>query len=311
MRALIGKTFGPLFEAIVGRLDPSVGIDDHLAFVRKLSADWPVTTTDTDLLYETFDSARRALDGRGNEIDPNSVDRMTTSWHALDQARNSASDEIPESDPRFALDREIATLSQNGIWAEAPLAAREAAAVLRGGLGDHDWCRENAVNASIRMIHAHPPREWFLFKRGTYFGSSHLIDFLIHVCALDPANAKSPDVREGTDPLLVGTTEVLDRLIRHIEVRRGDALGFATNSITPDDDPLTERLRFAIILIEASEIFQDLRYLNTAMKLVDASLRELERSRLDLRNSSSLHRHLTYIVALSAQESRIREVFLT
>jgi len=311
MRAIVGKVFGALFEAIVGRLDPSVEIDDHLAFVRKLSAGWPAATKDTALLHETFASAHRALNCSNDENDPNLVDRATAHWHALDQAQKSAPGEIPESGPRLSLDREIATLSRRDIWAETPLEARDAAAVLRDGLGDENWCRENAANAAIQMLHAHPPREWFLFKRGTYFGSSRLIDFLIHVCALDPTNARSPDVREGTDPLLVGTVEVLDRLIRHIEVRRGDALGFATNSVAPDDDSLTERLRFAIALIEASEIFQDIRYLNTAMKLVDVALKELERQRLDLQDSSSLHCHLAYVIALSAQESRLREVFTT
>jgi hypothetical protein len=311
MRALIGKVFGPLFEAIVNRLDPSVGIDDHHAFVRKLSASWPVASKDTALLHETFISAKRELDGCGDKNAPNSVDRVTASWHALDQARNSAPDEISENDPRLALDREIATLSRGGIWTETPLSARNAAAVLRDGLENDNWRRENMTISAIQMLHGHPPREWFLFKRGTYFGSSRLLDFLIHVCALDPTNARNADVREGTDPLLVGTVEVLDRLIRHIEVRRGDALDFATNSITPSDDPLTERLRFAIALFEASEIFQDLRYLNTAMKLVDVALKELKRQRLNLQDSSSLYRHLTYVVALSAQESRLREVLTT
>jgi hypothetical protein len=311
MRAIVGKVFSPLFEAIVGRLDPTIGIDDHEAFVRKLSASWPVATKATDLRHEIFASAQREIDGSDDESGPSSVDRVTASWHALDQAWNSAPNEISERGPRLGLDQEIATLNRNGIWAEMPLVARGAAAVLRDGLGDENWCRENAANAAIQMLHTHPPREWFLFKRGTYFGSSRLIDFLIHVCALDPTNARSPDVREGTNSLLVGTVEVLDRLIRHIEVRRGNALGFATNSITPDDDALTERLRFAIALIEASEIFQDLRYLNTAMKLVDVALRELKRQRLNPQDSSSLHRHLAYVVALSAQESRLREVIMT
>lgn len=311
MRAIAGKVFGLLFEAIVGRLDPSVGIDDHLAFARKLSASWPAATKDTALLHETFASAQRALDGSNDENDPNSLDRVTARWHALDQAQKSAPGEIPESGSRLALDHEIATLSRKGIWAETPLEARDAAAILRRGLGDDSWCQANATHAAIQMLHAHPPREWFLFKRGTYFGSSRLIDFLIHVCALNPTNARSPDLREGTDPLLVGTVDVLDRLIRHIEVRREDALSFAVNSITPVDDPPTERLRFAIALITASEIFQDLRYLNTAMKLVDSALQKLKRRRLDLQDSSSLHRHLAYVVALSAQESRLREVLTT
>lgn len=311
MRTTVGKVFGPLFEEVIGRLDPSVGINDHLAFVRKLSASWPATTKDTTLLRETLTRAQRVLDGSVDESDPNSVDRVTAHWHALDQAPNPVPGEIPESSPRLALDKGISTLSQKGVWAETPLEARDAAAVLHNGLGDDHWCQANAVNAAVQILHAHPPREWFLFKRGTYFGSSRLIDFLIHVCALDPTNARSPMVREGTDPLLVGTVEVLDRLIRHIEVRRGEALGFAMNSVTPGDDPRTERLRFAITLVEASEIFEDLRYLNTAMKLIDFALKKLERPRLNLQDSSSLYRHLAYVVALSAQEFRLRKVFKT
>jgi hypothetical protein len=38
MRALIGKALGPLFETIVGRLDPSVEIGDHHAFVALLTS---------------------------------------------------------------------------------------------------------------------------------------------------------------------------------------------------------------------------------------------------------------------------------
>ncbi len=311
MRALIGKMLGPLFETIVGRLDPSVEIGDHQAFVEKLSTSWPDATDPTVLLHETFASACRNLTGSDKENNSDSIHRVTAHWHAVREACGSDAHTDSESNRKDALDESVAILSQKGVWSKTPLQAKDAATVLRNGLGDDRWRGESAANAALQMLQAHPPREWFLFKRGTYFGSSRLIDFLIHACALDPVHARNRNVREGTNLLLVGTVEVLDRLIRHVEVRRGDALGFATDSITPNDDPLTERLRFAIALIEASDIFDDLRYLNTAMKLIDSALQKLRRQRLDLQDIRSLHCHVAYVVALSAQESRLREVFTT
>ena len=78
--------------------------------------------------------------------------------------------------------------------------------------------------------------------------------------------------------------------------------------MTAQDDPFVERMRFTTALIEASEVFQDLRYLNTAMKLVDRALTELRRPLRDQDGTSARHREIAYLTTLSAQETRMREV---
>jgi hypothetical protein len=213
-----------------------------------------------------------------------------------------------ESESWPSLEQAARTLGGDDAWTQDPMLARRSAATLQRGLESDAWAQQSAHATAADALLAHPPRKWFLFKRGTFFGTSQLLVFLICVCARDHAAATDPDVRKSSDPVQTGSIEVLDRLIRHVEVRRGDALEFVEASVAADDDALTERMRFALALIEASTIFADLRYLNTAMKLVDAALVELRKERLQPGSTRSLRRHLAYLVAFSAQESVLTEV---
>jgi hypothetical protein len=146
--------------------------------------------------------------------------------------------------------------------------------------------------APVLQAHASAlePRGWFLLK-GTGYGAAHLLRALLRTVRASPDH-----------PLASYTREVCDRLIRHVEVRRQQSLAFRSEALPLGADPRVERSRFALALVEATETFGDLRYLNTALKLNDWQLRHQRR------RVASATARLHYAVAIGRQESAMREV---
>jgi hypothetical protein len=149
-----------------------------------------------------------------------------------------------------------------------------------------------AEAAPVLQAHAFAlePRGWFLLK-GTGYGTAHLLRALLRTVRASPDH-----------PLASYTREVCDRLIRHVEVRRLQSLAFRREALPVGADPRAERSRFALALVEATETFGDLRYLNTALKLNDWQLRHQRR------RAASATARLHYAVAIGRQERAMREV---
>jgi hypothetical protein len=149
-------------------------------------------------------------------------------------------------------------------WLDDPAPARRAAwaclVAQQGGGSD----RETIGQALDELVRGFEPRQWFIAKRGVIYGSSALLRALV-------AHAGAED--EGGS-LRVYTREVLERLLRHVEVRRADALRLAGGAPS-DAVQAIERARFTIALLEGSRLEGDLRLLNAAMKRNDLQLTAL------------------------------------
>lgn len=144
-------------------------------------------------------------------------------------------------------------------------AARTWAAIVTGTLTPMDGDR--LLEGIARSF---APRLWFL-KRGALYGSADLLRALIRV-------AEAPDAAT-----LAYTRDVCERFLRHLEVRRDDYLPFREHSRPPDAYDELERLRFTAALLDASERFDDPRFLNAALKANDwhwRALRSAEGQRL-------------------------------
>jgi hypothetical protein len=233
-------------------------------------------------------------------------DDVIRRWRSLDRELDPT-DSTDLMATGASLEKSGSMLARSGIWSSDPESAARACAVVLRGLSLDSWAQAVAPKVAGDALAALPPKEWFIHKRGTFYGTASLLDFLIEVNAR--MSDRSPDLRpeDGFHPIRTGTLDVLDRLIRHVEVRRNDALRFAAPAPREDDDTLLERMRFAIALIEAAELFGDLRYLNSAMKLIDNALVDLRRG-APKQESQSMRSRLAYVVALTAQEGLMRKV---
>jgi hypothetical protein len=138
---------------------------------------------------------------------------------------------------------------------------------------------------------------WFLLKRGTLYGSANFLRAL--VAYADEAGADLESY----------TRIVLDRLVRHLEIKRQDALGFAARSLPEDALPALERLRFTLALLTASRTFGDARYLNAALKANDRTFRLLAAHRPSAATAGRSVLLLHYLASLMLQERTMGELF--
>ena len=144
-------------------------------------------------------------------------------------------------------------------WQEDPEAivrlaawsAETAAALQAGGT---DPASADAALASV--TERFPARTWFL-KRGVLFGTAALLRALVAV-----AGAPGAQTRDYT-------RDVCDRFLRHLEVRRDGWLPFRAAGRPADACEEIEKLAFTHALLDATETFQDFRYLNAALKAMD------------------------------------------
>ncbi len=308
MRGWIGDHFGPVFHRIVDRFDPAVQVEDHHALATRLLSD-PTIAWDADASLDALRDMLRSRIDRATQ--PGSANRLagaveanvptvvgdadiTRIFELSSVTRASASSAGTED---AEIEQAIVRLSDSECWSRDAAAATEASRHLLVSLLEARSPRATLLSASSGALAALPPRSWFLFKRGTFFGSSTLLMSLVRMRAIVGQNELDPTVRE-----------VLDRLIRHIEVRRNEALGFATGAPIESSAALAERLRFALCLIEASAAFADLRYLNTAMKLVDRSSLEIQKALEKTTPGAIEIPALGYLIAFAAQEARLDRV---
>jgi hypothetical protein len=74
---------------------------------------------------------------------------------------------------------------------------------------------------------------------------------------------------EDSLELKAAVETVLDRIILAIEIKKNEAFSFYEGKEINNSDVNSEYLRYILNLLEASEYFRDIRYLNAAMKALD------------------------------------------
>lgn len=283
MRATIGKLIKPAFDAVVDRFDQSTHLDTHLETVRRLTRE----PADGLLERPAFATISQRIGGAGDRDAS-----LLALWLAHDPDR-------PEPLPTEPAP--VAETFTEEAWTEKGEETRRAAWARL----DHERADESDVTA---LLESFPPKRWFVFKRGVFPGTSVLLAGLVRWADMQGDAPRDPAIRSTGSAALRSLVDVLDRLIKHVEVRRDDALPFhvgAASRTRSEAQAQVERLRFAMILIEASRVFADLRYLNTAMKLVDRSLVDQRGRIADSRNADVA---LAYLFAFCLQEERLSEV---
>lgn len=280
MRATVGKLIKPTFDAVLARFDQTTDVESHRAQVDRLIGETRAAGNTSD----AFEFVANRISSSG-EADADLFAR----WFEVDPGNPAGAETDPTPDT---------TAFVEDAWSESPATTRRAA-----------WARLAQPTASSdeieAVLEAFPPKRWFVFKRGVFLGSATLLAFFVRWAGTEGSAAKHADIRRTGTLSLQGVVDVLDRLIKHIEVRRNEALPFHPGAESLDEaEARIERLRFAMVLIEASCVFDDLRYLNTGLKLVDRALGEQRRF-------SSRDLELAYLYAFCFQEERLDEVLST
>ncbi|MBW2270501.1 MAG: hypothetical protein JRH16_18200 [Deltaproteobacteria bacterium] len=310
MRRLIGRVLGPAVNTVFDRLEQRVTAGDHRAVVdgwldgesRQIAATSLVGRIAGRLAREVADNL-----GRPTRADAAGDRELRREARAAIAAAESWTDPL-EAGETAAVLQWITLLPASTDPAETQTAPPIAPAAL--GPADADASRaaarltllaaslssSAAPRAFAAPLRAHAeafePRQWFL-RRGVRYGTSQLLRSLLRASGGQHLPDLAPYARE-----------VCDRLMRHVEVRRQDCLPFEANSLPNDAEPIVERLRFAIALVEAAWAFEDLRYLNSALKLFDWSLDSVRRGAVS--RAASLH----YAVGIGRQERAMRELLL-
>lgn len=321
LRAFIARALSPAFEAAVRRFDPAIEFREHVAFAQRVLASQVPAMPGPAPVVRSVEARVRSALGLAAQSDFK---------HECDAAEMAALEAELLVDVSASAQR-LLDIGVLGLLDEAQLPAAQRAgdpgksmthlsppdweslrtlhaqtAPLQAGLRRGLLCETDAFDAIWPALEQREPRHWFLVAKGVRYGSADLLRSAVGLLGREirggsPA-ASGPELRDYL-------RETLDRLIRHVEVRREAALGFAPESLPPEADSTLERLRFTLALLEGARVFADVRYLNTALKLDDWHLRVLRRDRGAASDPRVASRFLHYLVALSAQEEHMQEIF--
>lgn len=298
MRSLIRRGLGPLFEAVVSRLDPSVDPAEHSRFVASVLAQGDLTQLGWPAGVGPLVAHSCA-----------SIDLQPPTWA-------SAPDEgvsLAQNGPLESLFAPATTLAREPLaganaatvlppFEEEPQVAATGAEEMRRQIWSGDTSIDEAISRTRSLANGLDSKRWFLLKRGTLYGTADLLRGLLQLCAAAPGDTRLESLREYA-------RAVLDSAIRHLEVRREAALEMAQASLTDDADTDLERIRFSLALLAGSVVFDDARYLNTALKTQDWHLRRLQNTKTSGRDARWRLRFLFYLAALAQQEESMRRAF--
>jgi hypothetical protein len=162
---------------------------------------------------------------------------------------------------------------------EFPRAARSVSIAARAG--DQAWARA-ALEPLAGAIEA---KRWFV-AAGVRAGLAEALRALI-----------ASGVHESY------ACDVAERLLRHVEVKRADALAAPAISLETPSAREIEKLAWCHALLDCAASLRDLRFLNAALKTLDRAARVLERGAAP----SALHA-LAYVSAVRRQERALSEL---
>jgi hypothetical protein len=296
MKKLIRRGLGPAFESVVSRLDPSVDPQEHLRFVESVLGIGP--PSGIAQLPGAHTQVTRCCDSLGiaapNWIKP----------HEQPDEKSAAAFQHPLEPRRARSNGASPTLTSFSAarWEDDPISAAACAASTLECLWSGQVGADAASRALRPLIDGLEPRRWFLLRRGSLHGTADLLRAGLLLSDDSGARAETSVVRAYL-------REVLDRTLRHLEVRREEALPLADTSLSAGADVDLERIRFSLALLDGADVFADLRYLNTALKTQDWHLRGLEATRPATRDPSWTLRFLHYLAALARQEEQMRRAF--
>jgi hypothetical protein len=306
MRSLLRDRLGPRVEALFDRLEQGVAPAAHRALAQALLA----SRTCVDAAAATSAAAgladdlaawwRAALEGgstgaRAVEVPPGCLsDDPDCLWRASQEEGAPGIVDLltllPRPSTNLAQDVGLAEklgavaggqpFREDALAPEAPAASLLLLAAQRaGGLS-----AASSAKLVRELSEGLPPRRWFV-RAGTPRGTANLLRSLI-AAGLPEAD------------------ELLERLLRHVEIRREEALRLRTPGSVGQEN--LERLRYTLALLEGAAWRRDLRFLNAALKLNDAHLLTLRRTRGQgaLRNRLELH----YLASVALQERELREL---
>lgn len=134
---------------------------------------------------------------------------------------------------------------------------------LLAGLGAGSLTPDAARRGARALAEGFEARHWFP-RKGIRLGSANLLRTLL--LATPPETQPDGYV-----------DDVCERLLRHVEVRRDEALRLASAPRAPWQAPL-EALRFTLALLDAAARSGDARFLNAALKLNERHHRVLLRA---------------------------------
>ena len=295
MRAAIRRALGPGFEALVSKFDPSVDPSEHPRFIE--------ATCRVDSLpgIQGFANAGAVIAWAcsGLAIPVASLPSAPSGSDAREPVSDALLTLLPQDDyaPDVSGTQEAISVAS---WEETP---EEQAAVL-ARLVSMAWAgrlpSEEGVRYAEAIAAALEPKHWFLVKRGVLPGSADALRFLLYVVRENPGGV-------GIETTRTYVEQVLERALRHIEVKREDALQLSRAPGSADE--LLERLRFSHSLLDAWDSLSDLRFLNLALKTQDWHLRRLQRSPAGSRDARWTLHFLYYLSAYARQERAMKDAF--
>jgi len=311
IRSLLRKTISPPFESLLDRLEQRVTVEDHREHARRIESRRggldaaPMSPSARSLAEELFASWGDALADRATAATPRPV-----------RARESVPFDDPEAALRTAAEADGAAPTVFDLLGllppnEAPQNRAEGLAEFLRAVAGKGPFREDRLSregpeAACLLLAAQragrlpsaeaseialafasdlPPRRWFA-RAGTPRGTASLLRCLVAGDAVE-------------------APQILERLLRHVEIRREDAL-----RLRPPEDlrqQRLEQLRFTLALLEGAERLHDLRLLNAALKLNDRHLLALRRRRTRRVGGALIEMH--YLVSIALQE-RLMKAFI-
>lgn len=269
MRDVINRLAGPFVDQLIDQLETRVTEVDHRQLVDQLSIrlteenssyyglmlEWLHVTPGPARVDQTFvqNIWQFALGGDDKRNRFESVDGM----EELQLAACLRVNLTPNAEFERILQENITAAR----WQGTPTArscARFAFAGLFVGLRLGIVAPTSFSSVLFALVDDLPLVRWFSGK-GRYYGTS-----FAYLSVLECTRWPGIFPQAGQTALALN-----ERLMRHIEVLRKDALSFKPDSLPDDASPLLEKLRYTVGLLEAAQQYSDLRYLNTALKSMD------------------------------------------
>lgn len=298
MRTLVRRGLGPVFEALVSRLDPAVDPSEHQRFVEAV-------------LAQGLPAAAMELAGSRTVIAQHcaSLEIGVPAWCTSEVEPGEKTNIallplLPPATTLAAASGAPIAAPAPARWEDDPETAAACSTSLFGRLCRGEVEAGEAIAQLRALADGFEPRRWFPLKRGTLYGSADLLRAVIRLCEI-----VGPEPPPDAEPLRAYARAVLDRTIRHLEVRRDAALELASASRAAGADVDLDRLRFSLALLDGAELFSDLRYLNSALKVQDWMLRRLQDTKPGARDRLWTLRFLHYLSALDRQEEQMRRAF--